>query len=261
MNILIANDDGINARGIHELAKALSQIADIYISAPDSQRSASGHGITMGKEIVARKTEFEYAKAAYSISGTPADCVKLGLDLYRREGIEIDIVFSGINLGSNLGTDILYSGTVSAAIEGGIKGHAGVAVSLNSEKPTYYEYAGRIAVETAKKVYEDLDRYKPIININVPDLPAEDVKGVKAAFLGLKLYDEVYKDMGERDGGRAYVYHGEAIESEQLYDGSDVDLINDGFVTITPLHLDLTCPERMDEYDLWCEEISNKIIY
>ena len=111
MNILLANDDGIDARGIHELADALKGLGDLYISAPDSQRSASGHGITVSQPITVTETTFPGATGAFRMSGTPADCVKLGVKLLQKEGIKIDMVFSGINHGGNLGTDTLYAGT------------------------------------------------------------------------------------------------------------------------------------------------------
>ena len=128
MNILVANDDGIKARGIYELVRALSEKADIYVCAPDSQRSASGHGITVSKPITLEETEFDNAKLAFKISGTPADCVKIGMKILEQRNIKIDMVFSGINHGSNLGTDTLYSGTVSAAIEGTICSAGGSGV-------------------------------------------------------------------------------------------------------------------------------------
>lgn len=260
MNILIANDDGIKARGIHELANTLSEIADVYISAPDSQRSASGHGITMGREIFVKEETFEGAKKAYSVSGTPADCVKLGIELYRSEGIEMDIVFSGINHGSNLGTDVLYSGTVSAALEGRIKGLPAVAVSVKSDNPEHFEYAARLAAEVALKVYESKEK-RYVISINAPNIPATDVKGVKTAYLGVKLYDEVYEPAGERDGGRLFIYGGDEIKLEENTLETDVGLIDAGYATITPLGLDLTEYKTMDTATEWCAELDGKIIF
>ncbi len=120
MNLLVTNDDGINAEGIKNLVDALSEVADIYVCAPDTEKSACGHGISIHDDIIVENAEYENAEKAFAIHGTPADCVKIGLELLEKGGIHIDMVFSGINMGGNLGTDVLYSGTVSAAVEGAL---------------------------------------------------------------------------------------------------------------------------------------------
>ena len=132
MNILVANDDGIRARGLTELVRALSGEASVYVCAPDGQRSASGHGITVSKYITVKEEQVEGAEYALSTSGTPADCVKLGMKILSEKGVKIDMLFSGINHGGNLGTDVLYSGTVAAAMEGSICGVPSVAVSVDN---------------------------------------------------------------------------------------------------------------------------------
>ena len=128
MNILVANDDGIQARGIAELAKALSKAGNVYVAAPNSQRSASSHALSVNDEITMKKIDFEGATMAFEVGGTPADCVKLALYVLRDKGIDIDVVYAGINHGGNLGTDTMYSGTVSAAAEGLFNGLPAVAV-------------------------------------------------------------------------------------------------------------------------------------
>ena len=127
MNILVSNDDGIKARGLAELTKALSKKGSVYVCAPNSQRSASSHALSVNNEITMKKIDFDGATMAFEIGGTPADCVKLGLYVLRKMGIDIDIVYSGINHGGNLGTDTMYSGTVSAAAEGLFNGLPAVA--------------------------------------------------------------------------------------------------------------------------------------
>ena len=139
MNILITNDDGINADGIIELAKVIKSIGNVYIVAPDSQRSATGHSITIHNPIMVKEAFIDEDIKAYAISGTPADCVKVGIEALFKD-VEIDLVLSGINNGSNLGTDVVYSGTVSAAIEGLIQNKPSIAVSYNEfdvPKETY----------------------------------------------------------------------------------------------------------------------------
>lgn len=147
MNILISNDDGIDAIGIKRLVEAMGTCADIYVVAPDTQRSASSHALSLRKEITVREVEFPGAKYALECNGTPADCVKLGLDLLKKKGIHMDAVYAGINLGANLGTDNMYSGTVSAAAEGMLEGIPAVAVSVCSHDATYFEGACKLAVD------------------------------------------------------------------------------------------------------------------
>lgn len=127
MNILVSNDDGITTEGIKSLAKAMSSCGDVYVVAPHVQRSASSHALSVSGEITLREVEFEGAKKAYECDGTPADCVKLGIDMLKQEGVIIDVVYAGINHGGNLGTDTMYSGTVSAAAEGMMAGLPAVA--------------------------------------------------------------------------------------------------------------------------------------
>lgn len=250
MNILIANDDGIDARGIHELAEALSEVADVYVCAPDSQRSASGHGITVSKPITAEEAEFKGAKLAIKLSGTPADCVKLGIKILEKKGINIDMVYSGINHGGNLGTDTLYSGTVSAALEGTICGKPSVAVSVNSHTPENFGYACKLAKKAFEKVKGKLSP-DTVLNINVPDLPEEEVKGLKYATLGNREYKEFFAPVETDDGKTQYRYNGDPVIYEGLPNTIDVIAMQEGYATITPLHRDLTDYKLMDEVKKW----------
>lgn len=250
MNILVSNDDGINARGIKELVKVLSERARIYVCAPDSQRSASGHGITVSEPITLEETEFEGAEMAFKISGTPADCVKIGMRILQQQNIKIDMVFSGINHGSNLGTDTLYSGTVSAAIEGNICGVPAVAVSVNSHEAEYFDYACYLAGEVCDKAESRLSP-DTVLNINVPNLPREQVKGLKYTTLGRREYKEFFKAFKSEDGKRQYRYTGEPVVYEGLPDTIDVIAMQEDYATITPLHRDLTDYKMVDEIKKW----------
>ncbi len=250
MNILLANDDGIDARGIHELADALKGLGDLYISAPDSQRSASGHGITVSQPITVTETSFPGATGAFRMSGTPADCVKLGVKLLQKEGIKIDMVFSGINHGGNLGTDTLYSGTVSAALEGTICGIQSVAVSVNSHEVKTFEYAKILARRTCENVAGKLST-DIALNINVPNLPPEEVKGIKYARLGNREYKEFFSPIEEGSGYAKYRYTGDPVIYEGLPDTIDVIAMQDGYATITPLHRDLTDYNLLKEMEKW----------
>jgi 5'-nucleotidase len=204
MNILVVNDDGIEAVGIRNLVEALSEAGNVYVSAPHIQRSASGHGITIGHPVRCEEVAYPGAALAYSFEGTPADCVKLGLEVYRERGILFDRVFSGINHGGNLGTDILYSGTVSAAIEGSINGIPSVAISINAREAIQYETAKSTALQVAKADLAALDP-RIVLNINLPDLPAEQIKGVKWVKQGPREYIEWYNKAAAQDTGHGYV--------------------------------------------------------
>lgn len=250
MNILVANDDGIQARGIKELVKALSEVAAVYVCAPDSQRSASGHGITVSKPIYCEEVEFDGAELAIQLSGTPADCVKLGMKMLSDKGIKVDMVFSGINHGGNLGTDTLYSGTVSAAIEGIICGVPSAAVSVNSHEAEHFEYACHLAVETVKKAYGKLSA-DTVLNINTPNLPREEIKGLKYTTLGNREYNEFFTPVKTEDGRTAYKYTGDPVIYEGLPDTVDVIAMQDGYASITPLHRDLTAYELVEEVSEW----------
>lgn len=250
MNILVANDDGIKARGIHELVNALSEVATVYVCAPESQRSASGHGITVLKPITVEEVEFENAAFALQISGTPADCVKIGKRMLEKKGIEIDMVFSGINHGGNLGTDTLYSGTVSAAVEGALLGVPSAAVSVNSHEAEHFEYACELAVEAVKKAYDKMD-VKTVLNINTPNLPKEEIKGLRFTTLGPREYVEVFVPVETEDGKTGYMYTGEPVFYDDLPETVDVVADQQGYASITPLHSDLTDYKLVKEISEW----------
>ena len=239
MNILIANDDGIRAEGIKRLAGALSQKANVYVFAPDSQRSAAGHGITVGRAITCTPVAFPGADEAFMVDGTPADCVKLGMRVLENHGVRIDMVFSGINHGSNLGTDTLYSGTVSAAIEGNLCGVPAVAVSVASHKATHFDMACDLAVKALEEGFMRMDPLTTL-NINTPDTDKEDIKGVKITRLGARQYDNWLDEMPDENGALSFKYSGEPLRHNSSNTEIDVLALQAGYATITPLMFDLT---------------------
>lgn len=250
MKILVTNDDGINARGIHELASALSKEAEVYVFAPETERSACGHGITVRSPIIVTEVDFSGAIKAWTISGTPADCVKLGLRILKREGIKIDFVYSGINHGSNLGTDTLYSGTVSGAIEGVINGIPSIAVSVNSHCPQYFKPACDVALKTLHLAAGKLDG-STVLNINLPELPSEEIKGIRITRLGAREYDEDFLYRKDEQGRSSYVYSGKPVVYTDLPEDIDVIAVQNGCISITPLHYDLTSYKRVEEVKNW----------
>jgi 5'-nucleotidase len=239
MNVLIANDDGIRAEGIKRLAGALSGKANIYVFAPDSQRSAAGHGITMNREITCTPVAFPGADEAFMVDGTPADCVKLGMRIMESRGVDIDMVFSGINHGSNVGTDTLYSGTVSAAIEGNLCGVPAAAVSVASHDAEHFDMACRLAVSTLEKGFMQMDRMTTL-NINTPNEKEEDIKGVKITRLGIREYDNWLDEIPDENGTLSFRYSGEPVKHSSMNAEIDVIALQAGYATITPLMFDLT---------------------
>ena len=265
MNILVVNDDGYEAAGIHKLAEALSEEGDVYICSPHIQRSASGHGITIGRLVHVEDVPFAEAKHAILMEGTPADCVKIGIEVYRERGVDIDMVFSGFNHGMNLGTDTLYSGTVSAAVEGALCGLPSAAISISSNlsyhrTPTNFGTAMKLAKNIArmelfsKRVGEDsralginfIHEAHVILNVNIPDLPPGEIKGVKVCPLSYRAYDEWFHGQKDEEGRMGYRYSGmPQIIGEADPDDSDIIANRLGYVTITPLKFDLTDQKRL----------------
>lgn len=247
MNFLIVNDDGIDSNGIRALADALATQGDIYVSAPAKQQSGKSQSITFMEAIEVEEVEFSGAKKAWKVHGTPADCSKIGLQLCEEMGTPIDLVFSGINQGSNLGTDTLYSGTVGAAMEAILHGVRAVAVSVGNHDAKHFDVACDLAVQVIPIVMW-MDP-SVVININTPDLPRNQVKGIKYAALGPSFFLDgfVYKE------GTTYQLEGHVPDYSHLGEALDVGANSLGYATITPLRPDHTDHEflaKMAEWDL-----------
>jgi len=244
MNILVSNDDGINSPALHELVKQLSKIGDVYVVAPDSERSANSHHFTYAGRLRLEQRPVEGAKKAYALWGTPCDCIHAGLQYIIKE--KMDIVVSGINLGWNVSSDMVYSGTVAAAREAFMQGVPSIAVSLAVK--TYgkqygqekYTYAAKIASEAAKKFVNDENNKNYFLNINVPDLPEEEIKGTKVTEnCGFIEYNEGYITVSEF--GVDYITSTDITSTlhcdpEDL--SIDISAINKGYVTYSPLYVD-----------------------
>ncbi|TCO79797.1 5'/3'-nucleotidase SurE [Marinisporobacter balticus] len=254
MNILITNDDGIYAQGIYKLACALDNIANIYVVAPDRQRSATGHAITMHEPLRAEKIKFfDKDFQAWAISGTPTDCVKLAIEALIPE--KINIVFSGINKGPNLGTDVLYSGTVSAAIEGAILGYPAVAVSLADFKDVDYNYAAEFCMSLAKKILDNPLPEDTLLNVNIPNCKKETLKGVNITTLGVRKYKNSFIERID-PRGQSYYWLGGEIMDEKNHEGTDIHSIKNDAISITPIHFDLTKFDLIEQVKKWNIEIN-----
>lgn len=238
MNILLTNDDGVHAEGLLALKKALSKIANVYILAPDRPRSACGHSITLHKPLRVSNVKLSDGSQAIASNGTPSDCVSLAL-----LGIveaKIDLVISGINHGPNLGWDLTYSGTVSAAMEAAIAGVKSIAVSVTSyDSNVNYITAANFTASLAKKYLEKSLPVNTLLNINVPNLSEADIKGIEITRQGKKRYSSFIEKRTD-PVGRTYYWLSGDEPKDTPEDGTDVKAIMDGKISVTPVHLDLT---------------------
>ena len=235
MNILITNDDGIQARGLQIISKKLQKSHNILVVAPDSQKSASSHSITLTSPLIVKEEKVEGVEGScFSVGGTPVDCTKIAITTLAKQ--KIDLVVSGVNDGFNLGTDVLYSGTVSAAIEGAINYTPAIALSCDGSEESY-EIAAEYASIIIERI-EKIDLGNIVLNVNIPSVKKEFIKGVKVCAIGERNYNNIYIEM---DGDKEHsVYKITGSPQPPKEKNTDVAYINDGYVTITPLHYDLT---------------------
>lgn len=245
-NILITNDDGIHAEGILALKSALDPLGHVCVIAPDRPRSACGHSITLHKPLRLHKVRLPDGSTGYSTNGTPSDCITLGvLDVV---GEKVDLVVSGINWGPNLGWDLTYSGTVSAAMEGAIMGVPSFAVSVAShDEGISFAYAAAFSAHLASILLEHPLPEDTLLNVNVP---AVEVQGVEITTQGTRRYAGRV-DRREDPSGRTYYWIGGDVMPEDLEPGTDVKSVADDKVSVTPIHLDLTGYGALDAVKSW----------
>lgn len=249
MNILITNDDGVHAEGLTCLKAELDKIGRVFVVAPDRPRSACGHSITLHKPLRAEKVTLRDGSTGYASNGTPSDCVSLGL-LGMIED-PIDVVVSGINHGPNLGWDLTYSGTVSAAMEAAIMGVRAFAISVSSYAPRLdYGPAARFAAALAQMLAEHEMPESTLLNVNVPDLPPSQIKGVLVTRQGKRRYSGQLEKRTD-PMGRDYYWLGGDQPTDSLEEGTDVYAISEGWVSVTPVHLDLTAYSSIDKVRSW----------
>lgn len=245
--ILVTNDDGITAPGIAALCDALTEVGEVTVVAPERPRSAGGHAITLHKPLRADIVTMPSGIPGYSSNGTPSDCVVLGLLAIMPH---CDLVVSGINLGPNLGEDLTYSGTVSAAMEGAICGIPAIAISLASESNPDYQPAANFAARLAHQVLQHGLPADVLLNVNVPDLPAAQIGCPLITRQGKRRY-EGRVERREDPRGRPYYWLGGEIIEDIAGEGSDGEAIMNGHISITPLHLDLTHHRFAKEMAHW----------
>ena len=229
--ILVSNDDGIHAPGIAALASALERVGEVWVVAPDRERSAVGHALTLHRPLTAD----QLGPRRFSINGTPSDCVNLAL--LGLLPVRPRLVVAGVNAGSNLGDDVTYSGTVSAALEAALLGVPGLAVSLvQPTGPASYRPAARAAAKLTQLLLRESERGAMLLNVNVPPGPP---RGVKLTRLGRRLYSE--KVVERQDPrGRRYFWIGVGPPAWEAGEDTDYAAVHAGYVSVTPLMLDLT---------------------
>ena len=238
MKILISNDDGIHSPGILALYEAVRDLGDAQIVAPAAEQSAVGHAITLANPIKAQQIEKDGKFFGHAVMGTPADCVKLAAHMMT--GHPPDLVLSGINLGPNAGISVIYSGTVSAATEGTILGIPSIAVSLNTFKDPIWESGAYFARKMAKHVMEKGLPPETLLNVNVPNLPLSEIKGIRLTRMGRSRFVEEF-DRRTDPRGNVYYWMGGKMElMDQNGNDTDVQALEDGYVSITPIWFDLT---------------------
>lgn len=244
MHILISNDDGVYAKGLAVLADALRPLADIDVVAPDRNRSGASNSLTLDSPLHVKRLE----NGNYSVEGTPTDCVHIALTgLLMREP---DMVVSGINEHANLGDDVLYSGTVAAAIEGRFLGKAALAISLVGDECQHYETAGIVARKLVERMIRENLPAGTILNVNVPDLPYEEIKGFEVCRLGSRHRAQPIIPQSDPRGRRIY-WIGLAGAEDDAGPGTDFYAINSGKVSITPLQVDMTHYHAFDQLANW----------
>ena len=249
MRILLSNDDGFLAPGIRVLAKELKKVAEVVTVAPDRNRSGVSNSLTLDRPVRAQ----EHGANEFSVSGTPTDCVHLAVTGMLQQ--QPDMVVSGINDGSNLSDDVIYSGTVAAAVEGRFLGLPAIAVSLVGGSCEHYDTAAVIVRQIIEQLTISPLSRDTILNINVPDLPLDQIKGIRATRLGKRhMAQPTVKAVDPR--GKTVYWVGLPGKVQDAGPGTDFSAVEAGYVSITPLQLDLTNYEKMREIEPWAKNFS-----
>jgi len=254
MHLLISNDDGISAPGIQVLSERMKLLGEVTIVAPDQNRSGASNSLTLDSPVRLRKT----SERTWSVSGTPTDCVHIALTGLLKK--DPDMVISGINAGANLGDDVIYSGTVAAAMEGRFLGLPAIAVSLVfSDQPRNYATAAEAVASVVERLSLDPLPADTILNINVPDLPWREIKGYEVTRLGHRhRADPVVETIDPR--GVPMYWIGPAGPGQDAGPGTDFDAVRRGYISITPIHVDLTRYQALEQVAGWVSEIAFDLI-
>ena len=246
MRILISNDDGYQADGIIQLTKSLSEIAEVIVVAPSENKSAASSSLTIGNTLKPIQIE----NNVYAIDATPSDCVHLALCGFIKESI--DLVVTGINFGANLGDDVIYSGTVAGAIEGRFLGLPSIALSLASWECNHFDTAGNIAKILVDQIDKAPLSTNTIINVNIPDIPMHEIKGIKTTRMGSR-HKSAPSIQDSKNPSLFWI--GENGKEADNVEGTDFHAISNNYVSVTPLQIDLTKYSEIQPLSSWIDTI------
>lgn len=253
MHILISNDDGFQAPGILKLVETLQTIADISVVAPETNRSGASNSLTLENPLRARQHPNNFV----SVDGTPTDCVHLAITGLLKE--EPNMVVSGINAGANLGDDVLYSGTVAAATEGRFLGFPALAISMESHTPQHYDTGAQVALELVQLLNKYPMNVSSILNVNVPDVAYDDLQGFKTTRLGHRHKAEPVVQTTDPRGKPIY-WVGPAGAEQDAGPGTDFHAVKEGFVSVTPLKVDLTHHDVLSTVSDWLVKLDQRVL-
>lgn len=246
--ILVCNDDGIDAPGIYALVQELNKIGAVVVVAPDKPQSAVGHAITMNFPLRAREFRKDGVFFGHAVEGTPADCVKLAVKALLKK--KPDLLISGVNHGANTAISIIYSGTVSAATEGTILGIPSIAVSLTTYGPPDFRYAAKFARKLAALVLKKGLPDGTLLNVNVPPLPEKEIRGVVVTRQGRAVWNDTF-DVRRDPANKEYYWLTGALEDSDRGLEYDQAAIRENYISVTPIHYDLTDYKMLDIMDKW----------
>ena len=245
-NVLLSNDDGIESRGIWALKEHFEEHFNVFVVAPDRERSATGHSISLHDPIRLKVVEED---RVFAVNGTPVDAVHLALHGVVKE--KIDVVVTGINMGLNLGTDVFYSGTISAASQAKVLSIPAVAVSIDvSSRPVHYETAAYVARRVVEKIDEKKVESGIILSVNVPNLEIHEIEGIEITRLGKRFYNDRLIEREDPKRNKYYWIEG-AHAHDILDEGTDVKAVHERRVSITPLRFDITAGDYIDTLKQW----------
>lgn len=249
MRVLITNDDGIRGPGLQALVDKRPPGVEVWVMAPDRERSATGHAITIHKPLRVHPVDMGEGVRAFHVNGTPSDCVKLGLELMEAAP---DVVLSGINRGCNMGTDVMYSGTVSGAIEAALYKYPAMALSLDkmdADVPADYDDAAEASWRLAEKLVQHGLPTGTLLNVNFP--ASKPLHGVSVTSLSGRRFQDVVHKRTDPSGRTYYWLTGDVVDPSEADEMTDAAAVHQGYVSVTPIHFDLTAREALDVVRSW----------
>jgi 5'-nucleotidase len=247
--ILITNDDGFTAKGLSELIDAVSEFGELLVVAPDQPQSGMGHAITVNKPIRFEQTNYFKGINTYHCSGTPVDCIKAGMYLLKDK--RPDLILSGINHGSNVSTNVLYSGTMSAAVEGALEGIPSIGFSLTDySKDANFSASKKIVKNIVNQALKNKIEKGICLNVNIPDVSFDKIKGIKTCRQGKAFWDDTFDERVDPLGKKYYWLTGSFVDHEKTQD-TDVYHLKNNYVTIVPIQFDMTAYNQIDGINKW----------